>query len=67
MNNRQPISVPVVWTLNQAEIETGLKRFTLTNLVKSGKVRYIRVGAGKRGKILINAQSLCDYMQGVSE
>lgn len=64
MNNRQPISVPVVWTLNQAEIETGLKRFTLTNLVKSGKVRYIRVGAGKRGKILINADSLCEYMRG---
>ncbi len=67
MSNKQSVYVPIVWTFEQAEIETGLKRFTLTNLVKSGKVKYIRVGAGKRGKILINAQSLCDYMQGVSE
>lgn len=62
--NKQSVCVPVVWTLDQASAETGLKRFTLTNLVKSGKVKHIRVGAGKRGKILINAQSLCDYMAG---
>lgn len=67
MSNKQSICVPIVWTLDQASDETGLTKFTLINLVKSGKVRYIRVGAGKRGKILINAQSLCDYMQGVSE
>lgn len=61
---QQQIIIPTLWTLNQASDETGLKRFTLTNLVKSGKVRFIRVGAGKRGKILISAQSLCDYMAG---
>lgn len=65
--NKQSISVPVVWSLDQASVETGLKRFTLTNLVKSGKVKYIRVGAGRRGKILINAKSLCDFMNGGEE
>lgn len=64
MSNKQSVCVPVVWTLEQAEIETGLKRFTLTNLVKSGKIKYIRLGAGQRGKILINARSLCDFMNG---
>lgn len=57
------IDVPVMWSFKQAEVETGLKAFTLTRLVKSGKVKYIRLGAGQRGKILINALSLCDYME----
>lgn len=58
------IDVPVMWSFKQAEVETGLKVFTLTRLVKSGKVKYIRLGAGQRGKILLNAQSLCEYMNG---
>lgn len=60
----QQINVPVMWTFPKAEIETGLKRFTLTQLVKSGKIKCIRLGAGQRGKILINAASLCEYMNG---
>lgn len=60
----QQINVPVMWTLKQAEVETPLKRPTLIHLVKAGKIKYIRLGAGQRGKILINAQSLCDYMNG---
>lgn len=63
----QQINVPVMWTLPRAEIEAGVSRFTLTCWVKSGKVKSIRVGAGKRGKILINAKSLCDYMAGGAE
>ncbi|MDE5742694.1 MAG: hypothetical protein K2H90_09625 [Oscillospiraceae bacterium] len=59
----KPIDVPVMWSFKQAEVETRLKKFTIMNWVKSGKVKFIRVGAGQRGKILINAQSLCDYME----
>lgn len=61
------INIPIMWDLPQACVKTRLKKFTIMNWVKSGKVKFIRVGAGQRGKILINAQSLCDYMQGVSE
>lgn len=62
--SKQLVSVPLMWSFKQAEVETGLKVFTLTRLVKSGKVKYIRLGAGRRGKILINAQSLCNFMNG---
>lgn len=63
----QQVTIPVMWDLKQAEIKTGLKRPTLTHAIKRGDVKFIRLGAGQRGKFLINAQSLCDYMQGVSE
>lgn len=63
----QEITVPKMWTLKQAEVETPLKRPTLIHLVKTGKIKYIRLGAGKRGEILINAKSLCDYMAGGAE
>lgn len=58
------IIVPVMWDLKQAEVETLLKRPTLVHLIRSGKVKFIRLGAGQRGKILINAASLCAYMNG---
>ncbi len=58
------VEVPEMWTFPKAKTETGLTRFTLTQLVKSGKIKYIRLGAGQRGKILINAQSLCNFMMG---
>lgn len=58
------VNVPILWSFKQAEVETGLKVFTLTRLVKSGKVKYIRLGAGQRGKILVNAESLCRFMAG---
>lgn len=58
------VDVPVLWDLPKASVESGFSRFTLTQLVKSGRVKYIRLGAGRRGKILINAASLCEYMRG---
>lgn len=58
------INVPVMWDLPQACLQTSLKKFTIMNWVKSGKVKFIRVGTGKRGKILVNAESLCRFMEG---
>lgn len=58
------ITVPVVWTVEQSRVKTGLTRFTIMRLVKTGRVKFIRAGAGQRGKILINAASLCEYMEG---
>ena len=60
------IDVPVMWKISQAVKETGLTEFTIRQALKSGRIRYIRLGAGKKGKILLNAQSLCEYMAGCS-
>ena len=60
----QEISVPTMWSLKQAATETGLSKFTLKQAIKQGHIRFIRLGAGQRGKILVNAASLCEYMRG---
>lgn len=60
------INIPVMWDIPQAEKESGLTRFTLMQWIKAGRIRYVRLGAGKNGKILINAQSLCEYMGGTT-
>ncbi len=61
------VDVPVMWSIDQAKVETGLSKFTLTQAIKQGHIKFIRLGAGQRGKILINAQSLCDFMAGGTE
>ncbi|MDE5937305.1 MAG: helix-turn-helix domain-containing protein [Ruminococcus sp.] len=40
------------------EAVKGLKENTVRSLVAQGKVKYIRTGQGKRGKILINKEDL---------
>lgn len=60
----QEISVPTMWSLKQAATKTGLSEFTLKQAIKQGHIRFIRLGAGRRGKILVNAASLCEYMRG---
>jgi len=40
------------------EIIKGLSEHTVRQLVTQGKVKYIRTGQGKRGKILINKEDL---------
>lgn len=60
----QEISVPTMWSLKQAATETGLSEFTLKKAIKQGHIKFIRLGEGRRGKILINAASLCEYMRG---
>ena len=44
------------------EAVRGISEHTVRKLVAQGRVRYIRTGAGKRGKILISKQSLLDYL-----
>lgn len=61
------VNVPIMWGVRQAVAETGLTEFTIKQLIKSRKIKFIKTGAGQRGKILINADSLCTFMQGVSE
>lgn len=49
-------------TIKQAvEVVPGISEHTIRQLVAQGKVKYIRTGQGKRGKILINKSSLLAY------
>lgn len=44
-----------------AEAVKGLSEHTIRQLVAQGKVKYIRTGQGKRGKILVNKSDLMEY------
>ena len=44
------------------EAVRDISEHTVRKLVAQGRVRYIRTGEGKRGKILISKQSLLDYL-----
>lgn len=49
-------------TIKQAvEVVPGISEHTIRQLVAQNKVKYIRTGQGKRGKILINKASLLSY------
>ena len=43
------------------EAVKGLSEHTVRQLVAQGKVKYIRTGQGKRGKILVNKAYLMEY------
>ena len=58
------LNIPVMWDIRQAAEKTKLSQFTIKQLIKNEQVKFIRTGVGKRGKFLINAQSLCEYMRG---
>ena len=46
------------------EAVRGISEHTVRKLFAQGRVRYIRTGEGKRGKILVSKQSLLDYLGG---
>ncbi|MCM1228437.1 MAG: helix-turn-helix domain-containing protein [Clostridium sp.] len=45
------------------EIIQGLSEHTVRQLVAQGKVKSVRTGEGKRGKILVNKADLIAYFQ----
>lgn len=46
-----------------AELISGLSEHTVRQLVKQGKVKSIRTGEGKTGKILVNKADLVAYFR----
>lgn len=46
-----------------AEVIQGLSEHTVRQLVAQGKVKSVRTGEGKRGKILVNKADLVAYFQ----
>lgn len=50
-------------TIKQAsELVNGISEHTIRQLVAQEKVKFIRTGQGVRGKILVNKESLLDYL-----
>ena len=47
-----------------AALISGLSEHTVRQLVKQGKVKSVRTGAGRNGKILVNKTDLVEYFQG---
>ncbi len=47
-----------------AELIGGLSEHTVRQLVAQGKVKSVRTGEGKRGKILVNKADLLMYFNG---
>ena len=45
------------------EVIHGLSEHTVRQLVAQGKVKSVRTGEGKRGKILVNKSDLAAYFQ----
>ena len=56
-------SMPELLTIKEcAALVPGLSEHTVRMLVKQDKVKYIRCGVGKRGKILVSKDSLIKYL-----
>ena len=47
-----------------AALISGLSEHTVRQLTKQGKVKSVRTGAGRNGKILVNKADLVEYFQG---
>lgn len=59
----QDIKLPRMVSLNEAGDQTGLPYCCLRRWCLEGKIPFIRVG-GSRGKILINADRLIEFLSG---
>ena len=66
-NNSQstPENKPVeMLTIKECtEVIQGLSEHTVRQLVAQGKIKSVRTGEGKRGKILVNKSDLISYFQ----
>ena len=67
----EPISKAILTDANPIEMLTiqecaeefkGLTQNTIRQLVRQGKIKYIRTGEGRNGKILVNKTSLAEYL-----
>ncbi len=59
-----PEKVEMLTIKESAELIGGLSEHTVRQLVAQGKVKSVRTGEGKRGKILVNKADLVAYFNG---
>lgn len=58
--NSEPTEMLTV--MECTDLIQGLTAYSVRKLASSGRINSIRAGEGKNGKILINKNSLLDYM-----
>lgn len=63
---KEPTSnkVEMLTIKESAALISGLSEHTVRQLVRQGKVKSVRTGAGRNGKILVNKADLVEYFQG---
>lgn len=54
-------SVEMLTIKECTDVIQGLSEHTVRQLIAQNKIKYIRTGQGKRGKILVNKADLVDY------
>lgn len=59
-----PEKVEMLTIKECTEVVQGLSEHTVRQLVAQGKVKSVRTGEGKRGKILVNKADLVAYFNG---
>ena len=59
-NRSQPMEMLTIKEYTEAV--RGISEHTIRKLVAQGRVRFFRTGEGERGKILVNKQSLLEYL-----
>ena len=59
-NNSEPTEMLTVRECT--DLIQGLTAYSVRQLASSGKISSVRAGVGKNGKILINKNSLLDYL-----
>lgn len=60
-NNEKDEKIELLTIQQCKELVKGLSEHTIRQLAAQNKIKYIRTGQGKRGKILINKASLLAY------
>lgn len=55
-------SKPVMLTIKECAELTSLSAYSIRKFALQEKIKAVRVGEGKHGKILVNKDSLIDYL-----
>ena len=63
VETQKPKPVEMLTIKECTEAVQGLSEHTVRQLVAQNKVKYIRTGQGKRGKILVNKEDLLRYFE----
>ena len=66
-NTAVPQKVELLTIKECADMIDGLSEHTVRQLVKQGKVKSIRTGVGKNGKILINKADFITYFNAMGK
>lgn len=61
-NNHKSEKIEFLTIKECSSVVQGINEHTIRKLVAQNRIKFLRCGQGKRGKILINKASLLDYL-----